>query len=80
MVTVKQLVEKLQGYPEDAVVVLSSDSEGNSFHQLSDVSSGSFDQEDDQFGLSELTPDLKEEGYSEDDLVDGLSAVCLWPA
>jgi hypothetical protein len=34
--TVKRLIAQLKGYPSDALIVLASDSEGNSFHKLTD--------------------------------------------
>jgi len=47
MVTVAQLIEKLSSLPQDHVVLLSSDEEGNSFHLFSgDIDKGMYEDEE----------------------------------
>ena len=73
----KTLVEQGQGH---RLVVMSRDPEGNSFSPLFQVERSRFDQSTDEVGLDELTPELMDEGYSEDDLLeDGTPSVTLWP-
>ena len=81
--TVKELKELLEQCNDDDVVVVSSDEEGNSYRKLSTVSAdlyaceGSYNVE---IGLRKLTPSLEEEGYSEEDVLEGGSpCVVLWP-
>jgi hypothetical protein len=69
-VTVKELIAKLQGYPENYVVVLARDGEGNNFSPLWDeVDTGSWDYE-----YWEWTPF---EGEHEEDFE--INAVSFWP-
>jgi hypothetical protein len=80
--TVKQLINKLQKLDPKATVILASDAEGNNFELLDDIVSnasykkrdGSFD-----FGFSELTPKLIEEGFDKSDVVNGKVAIVLYP-
>jgi hypothetical protein len=79
---VKDLIKVLLTLPEDALVVLAHDSEGNSFSPAADYGVGRYEAETKywgQFGLTELTPDLRAEGYTEEDVADGPEAICLWP-
>lgn len=80
--TVEQLIDLLQQYPKDALVIQSNDSEGNHFSPCEEVSLGRYEAENGwsgTFGLAELTKELEEKGYTEEDVVDGPLAVCLWP-
>jgi len=70
----------LSQYPPEAVIVQASDAEGNSFHFPSGPSLGRLYSEDDpEFMLDALTPDLEDQGYTEADVGEGPLAVCLWP-
>ncbi len=43
---VRELIEILKGYDQEATVIVSSDEEGNSYHYLSDaMSEGNFDED-----------------------------------
>lgn len=77
---VKELLDMLKDANPDAVVVLSSDSEGNSYSELSGYSDEyNFDEENAEIGLKKLTAELKKQGYSKEDLKEGKDAVVLWP-
>lgn len=86
---VRELVERLSALNQDAIVVVSSDPEGNSLQELSSV------WYNDDFGVvhdgccgfdivlrGPLTPELEAQGYREDDLWGGddvEAGVVLWP-
>jgi hypothetical protein len=74
--TVKELITKLQEMDQDRIVVASSDSEGNSFRKISDICTGNY--RDREFGIDVLTNEDIEQGYTEEDCIEGESAVCLW--
>ena len=85
---VSELIEVLQGFDDDDVVVLSSDQEGNRYETLDEVVGG--------YALIEegprektikhrkMTPELEAQGYCpEEDVVDPNepheNCVVLWP-
>lgn len=74
--TVKELIIKLQEMDQDRIVVVSSDSEGNSFRRIADICIGNYSCC--EFGLDILTEEDIENGYTEEDCIEGESAVCLW--
>ncbi len=79
---VSDLINILSEQDPDAEVVLSSDGEGNSYSPLADYSIGAYDADTTwggQFGASELTEEMEREGYTKEDLIEGVKAVCLWP-
>lgn len=84
--TVKELINNLKDYPQDAVVVMPADAEGDSKSLLA----GTFNavyvpglySRGQAFVARTLTPELKEQGYTEGDgynQKDGQDAVVLWP-
>jgi hypothetical protein len=78
--TVKELIEVLTRLNQDAIVVLSKDSEGNYCSPLSDVETANYAADSPtsgEIGLIELTPDAIEHGYTEEDVIDGVPAVVL---
>lgn len=78
--TVKELIERLQKEDPDRVVVLSTDEEGNRFHLIHDVQAAAYCQG--ETGPEEMTDELREQGYGEEDLLQGedvQKAVVLWP-
>lgn len=81
--TVKELIEQLKQCDPKAIVVMSSDGEGNSFSPLADVDDSHVYQADStwsgEIGFKELTEELKEDGYTEEDLLDGEPCVVVWP-
>ena len=80
---VKNLIEQLQHEDPEALVVMAKDSEGNGYSPLSDYWVGAYRPESTysgEVGYSELTSELKEAGYGEDDIItDGEKAVILCP-
>jgi len=81
--TVKELIEELKELDGERIVVLSKDGEGNGFSPLADVECAAYTSENTWSGevhIEELTPELIEQGYTEDDVrEDGEKAVVLWP-
>jgi hypothetical protein len=84
--TVKELINELKDYPQDAVVVMSSDREGNAYSPLAALNEGIYVPDSTWSGTTfvarTLTPGLKEQGYTEGDgynQKDGQDAVVLWP-
>lgn len=79
---VKELIARLNELDPEDIVVMSKDSEGNSYSPLADIDSCVYAAEttwNGEIGLRELTDTHREQGYTEDDLVEGENAVCLWP-
>lgn len=79
---VSELMGLLRSLPQDAIVVQSSDAEGNNFSPLADAGLGRYAAETTwygEFGLHELTAEDIVQGYTEEDVLDGPLAVCLWP-
>lgn len=77
---IKELIELLEKKNPDDIVVLSRDEEGNGFTKASELSEAIY--HDGEIYLRELTDDLYNIGYSEDDLYDGddgESCVVIWP-
>jgi hypothetical protein len=71
---------------DDDIIVMSRDSEGNSFSPLAEASEGNYatDPGAPWYGevhLRKLTPALIEQGYTEEDLgpEDAKPCICLWP-
>lgn len=71
MLTVKELKDILEKYPDEFKVILSADAEGNSFSPVSEVEPAMYVDETDWFGYVITGEDL-EPGESHDCLV-------LWP-
>ena len=78
---VSELIDLLETVDPDKIVVMSSDSEGNYYHELLDFDGDVvFDSREGEIGYSQLTEELIKDGYGEEDLIeDGVSAVCFWP-
>ena len=81
--TIKELIEELQEHPEDLQVLLSSDSEGNSFRKLeiggiSHASASDIESFDIDVGIPKLTLELQQQGYTTDDVYDN-QVIVLYP-
>ncbi len=84
--TVAELIAQLQSMNQDAHVVLSSDEEGNHFSlAFNGVTDGQVYLPSEDYrgevslGYAELTEELEENGYTEEDiLTDGTPCVVLW--
>lgn len=77
--TVAELIRELQTLPLTAIVTLSRDAEGNGYELACNISLGRYNVNDRQWGLAELTDEDKKQGYSEEDVIDGPLAVCIFP-
>ena len=79
---VKELIELLQKENQDAIVVMSRDAEGNSYGPFGSLWVGNYAAENSwrgEAGYAELTDELREVGYTEEDIIEGISAVVLCP-
>lgn len=79
---VKDLIELLKKEDPSAEVIMASDSGGNGYSPLSDLWTGTYAAEttwSGEVGYSELTEELEDAGYTEDDLIEGVPAVILCP-
>ena len=84
---VHELIKQLEKLDKDMIVVLQSDSEGNGYSPLAGVDGyNNMYAEDSGWSgyvkLCELDDDLREAGFSEDDVYegeDGQPCVVLWP-
>ncbi len=70
--TVKELMEILSGCNQNAIVVMSKDSEGNRFSPLSGWGQGGYIRENDRYGEIVNEGDIEEGDGSVD-------AIVLWP-
>jgi hypothetical protein len=81
--TVKELIQTLQEVEnQDRLVVCQSDPEGNEFSPLADLWEGAYKAETDWYGeagMEKLTQQDIEDGYSEEDVLDGVPAIMLVP-
>jgi len=78
--TVAELIDALKDLPQEALVILARDSEGNGFQLIDDIGTGRWESEDESFLLGELTDEARAAGYTEEDVGKGPVAICLWPA
>lgn len=83
---VRELIEELEKLDKDTLVVLQSDSEGNGFSLLAGVDGHNNVYVEDGWSgyvkLAELDDDLRDVGYTEDDVYegeDGQPCAVLWP-
>jgi hypothetical protein len=79
MKTVAELIATLQELPQDMVIVLASDEEGNDFNLWYDVGYGIWDEDDQEFSTSVY--DESDDDYDIERAVtlDESNAICLWP-
>lgn len=82
--TVAELITELQALPQDALVILSSDSEGNRHGPLYQVWSGGYraiTKWSGDVGFMQLTDDERAAGFGDIDIIHGgVPAVILTPA
>lgn len=77
--TVRRLKEYLKDVEDHLIVVLSRDAEGNGYCELGQICDNNVFHES-EIGLRKLTPELKQQGYTEDDVkTEGKAALVLWP-
>lgn len=82
--TVKELREALANLPDDALVILQKDVEGNGCSPCDgvDAENVAYRAENTwsgEIGPIKLTPDLQKQGYGSEDLVEGVPCVVLIP-
>ena len=81
-ITVKDLIELLQKEQPERVVICQSDSEGNGFSPLALAYTGAYRQNEPWSGeiiIEELTPELRQQGFTEEDMRGGIPALVLQP-
>ena len=78
--TVQDLIDELeQMIDKSLLVVVSRDEEGNGYNELEVIETG-YRYEDGEIGLSSLTPELKKQGYTNEDIMeDGSKCIVLYP-
>lgn len=80
---VGELILRLSKINPNSEVILSKDSEGNSYSPLADMGENEYRADstwDGEIGYKELTPELIDDGYTDEDLIkDGVPAIVLWP-
>ena len=80
---VSDLIQLLQKEDPNRLVVISKDSEGNSYSPLSDMHIASYKADSTwsgECGLEKLTDELESRGYTEEDVLDGEPALILYPS
>jgi len=76
---IKELVEILQSFDQDGIVMMASDPEGNKYSALDTYWDGASDGEK-EVGLWELTEEDKANGFTEDDILEeGKRCIVLCP-
>lgn len=81
---VKELIALLQQEDREKEVIMSKDSEGNNYSPFDSFGNENTYVADSTWsgdtGFLELTPELKKEGYEEEDiLTDGVPALVMYP-
>lgn len=82
--TVRELIERLQGIDPDRIVIIQKDAEGNAYSPLEGVDGGNVaflagSTYSGYVGLQELTPELRQQGYTREDIIDGQPCCVLYP-
>jgi hypothetical protein len=79
MKTIAELIAVLQELPQDMIVVLAADEEGNDFNPWYDTGYGIWDEDDQEFSTSVY--DESDDDYDIERAVtlDESNAICLWP-
>ena len=76
---VSQLMDILERCNQDAEVIMTGDEEGNYYSSVESVDSELYIDEDGNVGFNSITPELREEGFGDEDLVVGKECVVLIP-
>ncbi len=84
LLTVGSLINILEKFDPERVVIIAKDAEGNDFSPLSEITMAAYLPQTTHWGtigLEELTGDLEDLGYSEDDVVQkgGIPCIILEP-
>lgn len=80
---VKELKELLKDVDDNRIVILQKDGEGNGYSPLAGLDDESVYEADSTWSgevrYEKLTPELKKQGYSEEDCGNGEPALVLFP-
>ena len=81
---VSELIEELKQLPQDHIVILSSDAEGNSYSKLESngvcYENMKYHEKDSEISLAKLDQESIDPGYDEDDVREGGEpCVVLYP-
>lgn len=80
--TIAELKNILDQYPDEMKIVLQKDSEGNSYSPLLGAWQGGYKPYNNwsgEAGLLELTDDDRKQGYTQEDIIDGDPTLFLYP-
>mgnify|MGYP005615571909 FL=1 len=80
--TVAELIELLKTVEQDRIVVMSKDSEGNGYSPFSGIFTAAYRADSTwsgEIGLEELTDEDRKQGYSDEDVIDGVPCIVLQP-
>lgn len=79
---IKDLIEVLQQEDPERIVICQKDAEGNSYSPLYQISTGAYKATTTWYGeagLDVLTDELRNKGFTDLDIVDGVPAIFLVP-
>lgn len=80
---VKELKIQLENVDENRLVVMAKDAEGNGYSPLAALDDASTYLADStwsgEVGIEKLTPELKKDGFTKEDVIGGVKALVLWP-
>lgn len=74
-----ELIELLEKCNQEAIVIMAGDEEGNYYNDVSGIDEPLYMDGDGNIGFNSITPELREQGYGDDDLVVGEECVVLFP-
>lgn len=78
--TVGELKKELEGLDDNLLVVLQKDSEGNGYDTAYQVDTNTvFDEDDREVYPKTITPEMEKQGWSEEDLGEGVDCVVIAP-
>jgi len=80
MITVKELIKKLENEDQERVIIMSRDPEGNSYSPFENFWTGAYSEEGREAGLDQLTQEDEDYGFTEDDILEGTPALILQPS
>ena len=77
---VSELIELLEDHNPEALVIMAGDPEGNDYYTTPVTVDGPlYINEEGEVGFNSITPELEEQGYTDEDLIIGEECVVLIP-